>query len=159
MNRMILGAVSALLLAGAGLFWWQGQASVDANAPPPPPATGLEDDGATGLPLEELPDEDGAGMRGDAPPDAADPSREAKRFNRIDRNRDNLISRTEMLQPRVAAFRKLDTDHNNLLSFDEWSVATSNRFKKADGNGDGALTRGEFVATRPKPSKKPACRC
>lgn len=159
MNRMILGAVSALLLAGAGLFWWQGQASVDASAPPPPPATGLEDDSATGLPLEELPDEDGTGLRGDAPPDAADPSREAKRFNRIDRNRDNLISRTEMLQPRVAAFRKLDTDHNNLLSFDEWSVATSNRFKKADGNGDSALTRSEFVATRPKPSKKPACRC
>lgn len=159
MNRMILGAVSALLLAGAGLFWWQGQASVDASAPPPPPATGLEDDSATGLPLEELPDEDGTGLRGDAPPDAADPSREAKRFNRIDRNRDNLISRTEMLQPRVAAFRKLDTDHNNLLSFDEWSVATSNRFKKADGNGDSALTRGEFVATRPKPSQKPACRC
>lgn len=159
MNRTILGAVSALLLAGAGLFWWQGQASIDANAPPPPPATGFEDDQPTGLPLEELPDEDGAGMRGSAPPDAADPSKEEKRFNRVDRNRDNLISRTEMLQPRVAAFRKLDTDRNNLLSFDEWSVATNNRFKGADANGDGALTRGEFVQTRPKQSKKPACRC
>ncbi|MEQ1499063.1 MAG: hypothetical protein ABL914_10415 [Novosphingobium sp.] len=159
MNRTILGAVSALLLAGAGLFWWQGQASIDANAPPPPVATGFEDDEPTGLPLEELPDEDGAGIRGAAPPDAADPSKEAKRFNRVDRNRDNMVSRTEMLQPRVAAFRKLDTDHNNLLSFEEWSVATNNRFKGADGNGDGALTRGEFAATRPKPSKKPACRC
>ena len=159
MNRMILGAVSALLLAGAGLFWWQGQASVDASAPPPPPALGIEDGEPSGLPLEELPDEDGSGMRGAGPPQADDPSREEKRFNRVDRNRDNLVTRTELLQPRVAAFRKLDSDHNNLLSFDEWSVATSNRFKKADGNGDSALTRGEFVATRPKPSKKPACRC
>lgn len=158
MNRMILGAVSALLLAAAGLFWWQGQASVEASAPPPM-ANDLGDDTSTGLPLEELPDEDGSGLRGNALPDAADPTREEKRFNRLDRNRDNLISRTEMLQPRVTMFRKLDTDHNNLLSFEEWSVATSNRFKKADGNGDGALTRGEFVATRPKPAKRPACRC
>lgn len=37
MNRLVLGAVSALLLAAAGLFWWQGKASVEAAAPPPPP--------------------------------------------------------------------------------------------------------------------------
>ncbi|MBX9645138.1 MAG: hypothetical protein K2W91_13700 [Novosphingobium sp.] len=58
MNRIVLGAVSALLLAGAGLFWWQGQASIDASAPPPPPMAAMEEDG---LPLEELPDEDGEG--------------------------------------------------------------------------------------------------
>lgn len=159
MNRTILGAVSALLLVGAGLFWWQGQASIDASAPPPPPPSGFEGDDETGAPLEELPSEDGAGMHGAALPDANDPSREEKRFNRLDRNRDNIISRIEMLQPRVAAFRKLDTDHNNLLSFEEWSVATSNRFKKADSNGDGGLTRGEFATTKPKPAKKPACKC
>lgn len=159
MKRTILGAVSALLLTGAGLFWWQGRAAIEANAPPPPPATGFEGDEASGQPLEDLPGEDGAGMRGADLPEASDPSREQKRFNRIDRNRDNLISRLEMLQPRIAAFRKLDTDHNNLLSFDEWSVATSNRFKKADADGDGKLTRTEFATTRPKPAKKPSCRC
>jgi hypothetical protein len=156
MNRIVLGAVSALLLAGAGLFWWQGQASIDASAPPPPPMGEIEE---SGLPLEELPDEDGEGLVGSAPPGVREAGREEKRFNRLDRNRDNIISRVEMLQPRVAAFKKLDTDHNNLLSFEEWAVATSNRLKKADANGDGSLTRQEFVATKPKPAKKPVCRC
>lgn len=156
MNRIVLGAVSALLLAGAGLFWWQGQASIDANAPPPLPMAELQE---SGLPLEELPSEDGEGMQGAALPGVNEAGREEKRFNRLDRNRDNVISRVEMLQPRVAAFRKLDTDKNNLLSFEEWAVATSNRFKKADGNGDSTLTRQEFATTKPKATKKPACRC
>ncbi len=156
MNRMILGAVSALLLAGAGMFWWQGQASVEASAPPPPPMAEFE---SSGLPLEELPGEDGEGLQGAALPGVNEASREEKRFNRLDRNRDNQVSRPEMLQPRVSAFRKLDADHNNLLSFEEWSVMTSNRFKKADANGDSLLTRPEFAATKPKEAKKPACKC
>ena len=156
MNRIILGAVSALMLAGAGLFWWQGQAAVSASAPPPQQVSEAE---ATGLPLEELPDEDGEGMKGAVLPGMSEASREEKRFNRLDRNRDNLITRVEALQPRIAAFRKLDTDHNNLLSFEEWSVVSSNRFKKADGDGNGSLTRGEFVTTKPKDGKKAACAC
>lgn len=34
MNRIVLGAVSALLLVGAGLSWWQGKAATEAAAPP-----------------------------------------------------------------------------------------------------------------------------
>ena len=156
MNRMILGAVSALLLAGAGLFWWQGKASVNAAAPPPQQVSEAE---ATGLPLEELPGEDGDGMQGAALPGMSAASREEKRFNRLDRNRDNLITRVEALQPRIAMFRKLDTDHNNLLSFEEWSVVSSNRFKQADGDGDGSLTRPEFATTKQKAAKKAKCGC
>ena len=156
MNRIILGAVSALMLAGAGLFWWQGQASINAAAPPAPQMSAAEE---TGLPIEELPSEDGNGMEGAAPPGANKATREEKRFNRLDRNRDNLVTRIEVLQPRVAAFRKLDSDHNNLLSFEEWSVVSSNRFKKADGDGNGSLTRPEFATTKPKDSKKPGFGC
>jgi hypothetical protein len=64
-----------------------------------------------------------------------------------------------MLGPRVAAFRKLDADHNNLLSFEEWAVKTSDRFRGADRNGDQALNREEFATTKPKPAKRPECRC
>lgn len=157
MNRIVLGAVSALLLAGAGMFWWQGRASTEASAPPAPMPLA---ESAAGPALEDIPDEDGEGMMGPAlPAEANEASREEKRFNRVDRNRDNLISRTEVMQPRIAAFRKLDTDHNNLLSFEEWAVTTSNRFKKADGNGDGSLTRGEFATTKPKAANRPACKC
>lgn len=154
MNRVVLGAVSALLLAAAGLFWWQGKASVEASAPPPPPIKAELSDG-----LLDIPDEDGEGMRGDDLPQVDEATREERRFNRIDRNRDNLVSRAEALQPRVAAFRKFDKDGNNLLSFEEWAVVSSNRFRKADADGNGNLTRLEFATTKPKPQAKPGCKC
>ena len=155
MNRTVLGAVGALLLAAVGLFWWQGRAATQADVPPAP----VPVEEAAGPVPDEIPTEDGDGLMGSGLPQASEATREEKRFNRLDRNRDNLISRNEALAPRVAAFRKLDTDHNNLLSFEEWAVATSNRFKGADANGDGQLTRPEFATTRPKPAKKPACKC
>jgi len=155
MNRIVLGAVSALLFAGAGLFWWQGKAATDNAAPPVAAPVEVP----LGPPPDEIPTEDGDGLMGAGLPEASEATREEKRFNRLDRNRDNLISRNEAMQPRIAAFRKLDTDHNNLLSFEEWAVATSNKFKKADGNGDGNLTRPEFATTKPKPAKRPACKC
>ena len=65
---------------------------------------------------------------------------------------------TNCWPPRAKDFRKLDTDGNNLLSFDEWAVSTDNKFKAADANGDGALTRTEFAATKQK-TKKPTCKC
>ena len=152
MNRIVLGAVAALLLVGAGLFWWQGRAATERGAPPPGPPVAAASD-------EPLPFADGAGMRGAAPPEADPVSREQRRFDRLDRDRDGRITANEMLAPRAAAFRKLDIDRNNLLSFQEWSVRTANRLRGADGNRDGALTREEFATTKPKPAKRPACRC
>ena len=126
MNRIILGAVSARRLAGAGLFWWQGQAAIDASAPDAPQMSDPEE---TGLPIEELPSEDGNGMEGTALPGANNASREEKRFNRLDRNRDNLVTRIEALQPRVAAFYKLDTDHKtcSVSKSGRWSARTGSR--------------------------------
>lgn len=153
MNRIVLGAVFALLLAGAGLFWWQGRAATESGAPPPSLAGG-EPAGDEPLPFAHA-----NGLRGAAPPEADPLTREQKRFDRLDHDRDGRITANEMLAPRANAFRKLDVDHNNLLSFQEWAVRTSNRFSGADGNRDGALTREEFATTKPKPGKHPACRC
>lgn len=152
MNRIVLGAAGALLLVSAGIFWWQGQAETKrgADLPPAIPAAALDD---------ALPTADGAGLRGATPPELDEVTKEQRRFDRLDRNRDGRISRPEMLGPRVAAFRKLDKDGNNLLSFEEWAVKTSDRFHGADRNGDQMLTREEFATTRPKPAKKPECRC
>lgn len=155
MNRIVLGACAALLLLASGLFWWQGRAETEQGAPPPE----LAEDADPQAVEMELPSEDGAGMVGPALPEVDEESREERRFNRFDRNRDNLISRNELLAPRVAAFRKLDRDGNNLLSFEEWAVMTANRFKGADGNGDRQLTRQEFESTRQKQSAQPKCRC
>lgn len=151
MNRIVLGAVAALLLAGAGLFWWQGRAATESGAPPPEASAPVGE--------EPLPYADAGGLHGAAPPEADPVTREQRRFDRIDRNRDGRITANEMLAPRAAAFRKLDVDHNNLLTFQEWAVRTSTRFRNADGNRDNALTREEFATTKPKRSAQPACRC
>jgi len=151
MNRIVLGAFATLLLVAAGLFWWQGRAATEIGAPPPALA---------GLPNDQgLPDASGAGMRGVTPPEANEATREQRRFDRLDKNRDSKITRTEALTPRAAAFRKLDADGNNLLSFEEWAVRTSNRFKGADKNGDSTLDRAEFATTKPKRPAKPGCNC
>lgn len=155
MNRMLLGALAALLMVAAGVFWWQGRAAVETGVPPPE----LEPDDSASADPDSLPTADVSGLRGPNPPEATEMSREERRFFRYDRNGDRLISRNEMLASRTAAFRKLDVDGNNLLTFEEWAVATANRFKGADRDGNLSLTPEEFATTRPKPAKKPECRC
>lgn len=152
MNRTVLGGFAALLMVAAGLFWWQGRASVDPGRIPQLSLVAPEEE-------LSLPMADGKGLKGAALPQATEQTKEQRRFDRLDRNRDGRITRVEMLAPRAAGFRKLDTDGNNLLSFEEWAVATSNRFKGADGNGDGQLDRPEFATTKPKPRKQPDCKC
>ncbi|KPF55607.1 hypothetical protein J2792_000678 [Novosphingobium capsulatum] len=156
MNRTLVGALGALMLVAAGVFWWQGHAAVQKNpalaAVPSsaPSAEASEDD--------TLPTADGDGLQGPALPHASEASREQRRFDRFDKDRDGRITRNELLAPRAKDFRKLDVDGNNLLSFDEWAVSTENKFKSADANGDGALTRAEFVTTKQK-TKKASCAC
>ncbi len=153
MRQAILGAFVALVLAGVGLFWWQGRAQVEAAAPPPEPAPLVP-------PEPEIPDSDAGDLQGPAPPEATELTREERRFFRYDRNRDRRITRNEMLSSRTAAFRKLDKDGNNLLTFEEWAVATVDRFENADANGNGELSQAEFATTAPKRSNRRSnCRC
>ena len=158
MNRIVLGAASALIFVAAGLFWWQGRAAVEQGAPPPELQEELDRDLKGGAP-DALPEADVTGLKGPALPEATELTKEQQRFYRYDRNRDNRITRTEMMASRAAAFRKLDTDGNNLLTFEEWAVATSNRFHKADANGALWLSPEEFATTKPKPKPKPKCKC
>jgi hypothetical protein len=151
-NRIVLGAFIAMLLLGVGLFWLQGRAQVERGAPPPSPPAAT----ATGLPSADI-----TGLRGPEPPSASELTREQQRFFRYDRNRDQRITREEMLSTRTAGFRALDKDGNNLLTFEEWAVTTVDRFEKADANGDGELTPSEFATTAPapRPSATPRCNC
>lgn len=152
MKQIVLGAVGALVLAGVGLFWWQGRAQVEEGAPPPVAAE--PSPGADALPLA-----DPGTLRGPAPPEASKLTREEVRFFRYDRDRDRRITRNEMLSTRSDAFRKLDKDGNNLLTFEEWAVATVNRFEGADKDRNNELSQAEFATTAPKRSARPACRC
>jgi hypothetical protein len=154
MQRFLAGGLGALLLAGAGLWLWQTQAYQNGNIPAPPPPAPISDK----LP-EAGPNAPAIGPALPSPPEAPKASREEVRFNRYDRNRDELVSRVEMMGSRTKAFKTLDKDGNNLLSFEEWAAATGERFAGADSNRDKLLTRKEFASTRPKPAAKPGCRC
>ena len=154
MNRIVLGALGALFLVAAGLFWWQCRATQSGALPAPRLALDTPTAEA-----DELPDADGEGLLGPALPQATEQTREQQRFDRLDRDRDGRITRNEMLAPRVRDFRKLDVDGNNLLGFEEWAVKTSDRFKTADANGDQSLTRTEFATTKPKVKKRQDCAC
>lgn len=158
MKTFIGGAISAICLLLGGWLIWAGQ----SKAP-----NGLASNSLVGTPVPEpliLPEGE-AGLRGKAPPglpsppEAAPKSREEKRFNRYDKDRNEAITRIEMMASRSKDFKKLDTDGNNLLSFEEWAVKTSDKFVGADANKDGRLTRDEFATTAPKRKAKPVCNC
>ncbi len=165
MNRMVLGALAALLMVSAGLFWWQGRAEL-ARGLPPPDITGNTRDGAptsAGEAPIALPSAN-PHARGSSLPHVGKSTAtlEQKRFTRYDRNRDGQITRNEMLGTRVKAFQKLDTNHDNMLSFEEWAVKTSDRFKEIDSNRDGVITPGELTAydaamAAKKKQRKPSC--
>ncbi|MFC4292039.1 hypothetical protein ACFOWX_06380 [Sphingorhabdus arenilitoris] len=156
MNRFLAGGLAALALAGGGLIFWQTQAQQEIELPPPPPPAADEDGDVLPVPASNAPQ---FGPAPPTPPKAAKASREEQRFNRYDRNRDEIITRIELMSSRTKAFKKLDKDGNNLLTFEEWAAATSDRFAKADNNRDQKLTRAEFAQTRPKQQAKPKCRC
>ncbi|MEP2989015.1 MAG: hypothetical protein ABJN65_03810 [Parasphingorhabdus sp.] len=156
MRKYIAGAVATMLMLSAGFFFWIGaqeQEIVLPDAPPPPQVQ----DAKNVLPMADA-DAPIEGFAPPTPPKAYKASREELRFNRYDRDRDEVITRLELMSSRTKAFRKLDKDGNNLLTFEEWAVATSDRFEKADRNKNDQLTRAEFRTTRPKRSA-PRCKC
>ena len=154
MRQFLSGAVAALLLAAAGLFFWQGKArdTVDLPRAPAPRLAALPAAGTEPPPL----------LRSAAlstPPAATAKTREEKRFGRADKDDDGRITRAELLAPRQKAFAKLDKNGDGRLAFEEWAVKTVGKFDGADDDNDGALTAAEYASTAPKPRAKTACRC
>lgn len=137
MWRYLVGAASMLGLVGAGfaLSRYMAQSEVPL---PVQPAYAAE---ASGPPP--------------AAPRADEMSKEEKRFNRYDRDRNGAVARDEFLLSRQKAFAKLDTNGDGKLSFDEYAVKSAARFAKADGNRSGGLDRTEFATTRPVRKAKP----
>lgn len=153
MGKFLIGGVAAIMLLLGGFLFIYGRAQDEQPViAPPPPEVETET-------MLELPQADAEGLTGPAPPEATALTKEQRRFNRYDRNFDQIITRMEMMASRTSAFRKLDKDGNNLLTFEEWAVSTSDRFAKADGNSNGELTPDEFATTKPKKKAKPRCKC
>ncbi len=146
MWRYLAGGAAALLMVAAGWLIFSGQARPDAVLPASAPAVRQPQAGVAGDPEAAL-------------PAAPERSREQKRFDRYDKDRNATITRDEYFAPRRKAFAKLDKDRDGRLSFDEWAVKTTDRFADADRDRSATLTAAEFATTRPKRSAKPRCVC
>ena len=83
----------------------------------------------------------------------AEPSREDRRRNRYDRDKDGSVSRDEFLRSRKAAFSKLDSNGDGTLDFEEYARKTALKFASADANQDGILSAAEFAATARPPAR------
>lgn len=134
MWRYLVGGLAALALAAAGMLVFNRNARSVAALPLAPPA-GAQAGGAA------LPD---------TVPEASDRTREQKRFDRYDKDRDGKVTREEYLAARRKAFAKLDVNHDGLLAFDEWAVKAEGKFAAADSDRSGAMTPVEFAATAVK---------
>lgn len=144
MWRFLAGVGSALALVAAGLFLFRSDAATE-TLPPPPGAAAVAP--APDTPLT------------DDPPEAASRTREQKRFDRYDKDRDGRITRDEYLASRRKAYAKLDTNGDGRLSFDEWAAKTTTKFAAADKGRDGALDAAEFATTavKRKPKRRVEC--
>ena len=114
MRRLLADGLGALLLVAGGLWMWQTRADEENPTPAMPPPAALPDK----LP-QAGPGAPAFGLLPPTPPEAPKASREEVCFNCYDRNRDELISRLEMMGSRTKAFESLDKDGNNLLTFEE----------------------------------------
>lgn len=140
MWRYFAGGAGALLLAFAAMFLFRGSAAPEVKVPPPPLAQAAD---------EALPDE---------APSASAKTREQKRFDRIDKDKNDTITKDEYFVLRRKAFAKLDTNGDGRLSFEEWAVKGITRFAGADKDKSGTLNRTEFATTAVK-RKPPTARC
>ncbi|MES2755483.1 MAG: EF-hand domain-containing protein [Pseudomonadota bacterium] len=142
MWRYLVGAVAALLLAGAGVLLIKGSPARGPALPAMPATVGQDE--------APLPDE---------APAATAKTREQRRFNRYDKDRDGAITRDEYLVARRKAYARLDTNGDGRLSFDEWGVKAIGKFATADADKSGAMNAKEFATTAVKRKPKAAVKC
>ena len=146
MWRFLMGGLAVLLMMAAGWTIYSGRARPDPVLPAAPVTAGVQSaDDAEEPPV----------------PEASAKTREEKRFDRYDKNRDETITREEYLASRRKAFAKLDANGDGRLGFEEWAGKTLDKFAAADKDKSGAMDRAEFATTAVKRTARarPKCVC
>ncbi|MES2095430.1 MAG: EF-hand domain-containing protein [Pseudomonadota bacterium] len=144
MWRYLAGAGAGVLLVVAGMTLQAmrpGPRTALAAMPAAAAATDGPDNGAVGV------------------PEATAKTREEKRFNRYDKDRNGAITRDEYLASRKKAYAKLDVDGNGTLSFDEWATKAEAKFALADKDKSGAMNAVEFATTAVKRKEPVRAKC
>lgn len=144
MWRYLAGVAAAALLLVAGMTLQAMRSPPAATLAAMPTAAAATPDGQAATP---------------AVPEALPATREQKRFDRYDKDRNSSITRDEYLMARHKAFAKLDVDGNGTLSFDEWAVKAETKFTLADKDKSGAMNATEFATTAVKRKTKPRPNC
>ena len=133
---VLIGALGVAAIIG----WSRSSGPEPLPAPPPPaeaPATPLEAPAAP-------------------PPDPAE--REAKRFDRYDRDDDGLVTGEEYLYSRRRSFERMDEDGDGRIDFTEYSVKQRGRIEASDCDASGDMTPEEFASTATrKDAPEPDC--
>ncbi len=142
MWRYLAGGAAILMLAGAGVVFFSshGRPATPLLAAAAPAAQGDE----------PLPD---------TVPEVPDKTREQKRFDRYDKDRNGQVTREEFLAARRKAYAKLDANHDGVLSFDEWAIKAETKFATADSDKSGAMNPAEFATTAVKRNTRPRPKC
>ena len=149
MWRYLAGGAAALLMVAVGVLIFNARARSDTGvavqplaAAPPPQAAGPAD--------EPLPD---------SVPEATERTREQKRFDRYDKDRDGTVTREEYLAQRRKTYAKLDLNHDGVLQFDEWSAKIQGKFAHADRDHSNGMNPAEFASTavKRKPPRRANC--
>jgi hypothetical protein len=145
MWRYLVGGLAAMLLTAGGFLYFGGRGAPSAVLPLAGAQASAAQTADAALP--------------DAVPEAAERTREQKRFDRYDKDRNGQVTRDEYLLARRKAFAKLDLNHDGKLDFDEWAAKTEAKFAVADADKSGAMNAAEFATTRPKRKAKVRARC
>ena len=147
MWRWIAGGAGVVLAAIAGWLLIGGRSSSDAQ--PLLPAMQAQPTNAPAV-VDGMPA---------TVPEATERTREQKRFDRYDKDRNGAVTRDEYLAQRRKAYAKLDINHDGVLSFEEYAVKATTKFAAADADKSGAMNAAEFATTavKRKPARRAPC--
>ena len=75
-------------------------------------------------------------------------------FDRLDTNKDGVITRAEREARRAERFAKIDTNSDGIISLEEFNARAEARFTRADKDGNGEITKQEFITAKEQWRKK-----